>query len=571
MSTSSSARVRAFCARYWPELLAVAAALVFALRIIAHAWFLPPSRVYLGFVQVDQPVYYACAREYVESGNGLFAANPYSNLPDSRRHYSHLYFLLVGWIWRLTGVSFSVIDGGVRVLFGPIMLLLAARIFRFLHGWRRGANPLLALMLLGGGLAWATALFSTTVNVLVGQLNKTPSDSWLSLLWFLFTREFSTAEGGYGDWQVQLFRNLFYSPEICYHILFFGAVLFCMKRAFAAGCVTVFLAWWAHPYTGLEVSLILASWLVVEWARGNRPCLRPFAAIVAINALFALYYGVFLARDPEHRSVYQQMQNFPAVMLLSQIVSAYGLLAPLALAAFLPPRFSEQWKRSEFRLAVVWAVVAALLNYQDKILPRGYGMQPLHFSHGYLYVPLALLATEGLESVLRMWRPLHAERLIVSCAVALFFLHLPDNLIWCTRNVTCLPRTSILFAPPKADIELLNALDKLPTTETVLVDDLPPATSFFVPLIPVLTHHRSVNSHLFNTPFAEEKRQMLDEFRSTPTLELVRRMHATAVLSSPRRAEVLKHALGENVEEIKLGFPHAVLFKVRTHTAEKSE
>lgn len=564
MSDSGFAKARSFVMRYWPEGLAILAALMFALGIIAHVWFLPTTRVYLGFVQIDQPVYYACAREFFESGNGLFAANPYSNLPDSPRHYSHLYFLLVGWLWHLTGLTFSVIDGGVRLLLGPVMLWLAARIFRRVHGWRPASNPMLALMLLGGGLAWATAIIAATVNYFVGQLSKKPTDTWFSFLWFLFTSEWFTAEGGYGDWQVQLFRNLFYSPEVFYHVLFFSAVLFFMHRRFLLGCVMTFLAWWAHPYTGLELSLILGAWLLVEWGRGDRSVVWPLGGLVTTTALFATYYGLVLARDPEHRSVYQQMQNFPAVMLLSQIIAAYGLLAPLALAAFVRPHLSARWQRPEFRLASVWAAVAVALNFQDKILPAGYGMQPLHFSHGYLYVPLALLAVDGLESALHLWNPQRVRRSLTPIAVLLLFIHLPDNLIWCIRNVTRLPRGCIVFAPPKADVELLAALESVPTTETIAVDLLPPDFSFVSHLIPVLTHHRSVYSHLFNTPFAEEKRHMLEELHTSPTLEIIRKMRATALLTSRQRATELKRNLGAFVGDEFLEFREAVLLRIRT-------
>ncbi|MCX7625171.1 MAG: hypothetical protein N2Z21_03035, partial [Candidatus Sumerlaeaceae bacterium] len=145
------AACRLWTVRYWPEILAALCALGFAVAIVGYALHLPPDRVYVGFVQVDQAVYYACAREYFENGNGLVAANPYSNLRTSARICSHLYFLVVGWLWQILGLSFSAIDGIVRIVGAPLMLVLAGRLVRtYVVGISRAGAPLITLALLGG-------------------------------------------------------------------------------------------------------------------------------------------------------------------------------------------------------------------------------------------------------------------------------------------------------------------------------------------------------------------------------------------------------------------------------------
>lgn len=556
--------------RYWPEITAVGAAVVFSLGIVAHAWFLPPTRAYLGFVQIDQPVYYACAREYFENGNGVFAANPYSCNPNAPRQYSHLYFLLVGWLWRLTGISFSIIDGGVRLLLGPMFLLLAARVFRMIHRWRAGANAMLAVMLLGGGLAWLTAVFATGVDYFVGCLSKSKSGSFLDFLWFLFMSEFRTAEGGYGDWHVQLFRNLFYAPEVFYHFLFFGAVLQFLRSRWAAGCLMAFLAWWAHPYTGLELALICMAWLMVEWWRGDWSACRPLFILAAITTLFAFYYGVLLPRDPEHRSVYEQMKAFPAVMLTSQIISAYGLLIPLSLLALVTPAFRAQWSRREVRLVVIWTVIALFLNYHDKIIPWVEAVQPLHFSHGYLYVPLAILATYGLRVLLSLKGMRHALQRLPIWSAILLFVHLPDNMIWATRSVMFLPARSIVFAPPVQDMELLSALNEIPTHETILEVFLPARFSVVAPLIPVLTHHRAVGAHLFNTPHAVAVRKHREDFRSSPTSATLRLLHATAVLTSAEHACRLSQEMPDVFETSAPVVADVVMLRIQLDGASRA-
>ncbi len=548
--------------RYWPEITAIVAVLAASIGIVAHAWLLPDSRAYLGFVQTDQPVYYACAREYFENGNGLFAANPYSDRPDSPRLYSHLYFLLVGWIWKLTGLSFSFLDGAVRLLLAPIFLLLAARIFRTIHGWGLGANPLLALMLLGGGLAWFGALFTTPIHYVLGILGSHEEESHIALLLWLLRMEWMGMEGGYADWHVQLFRNFFYSTEVFYHVLFFGTVLLLLRGRWGGASLGVFLTWWAHPYTGLELALIVGLWLLVERIRGAKEVTPPLVAVTAITIMFLAYYGIYLNADPEHKSVYEQMRAFSARMLLSKIIPAYGLLPILAGLAFVKERFRTHWEDRHFRFLTCWALVATFLNFHDHIVPSHLAMQALHFSHGYLYTALALLAPYGLRWFVEKWRPAQAPHLLPRVAVILMLLHLPDNVLWTVRSVGLLPRRCIVFAPLKDTVALMQELDRLPTTETIALLNLPPHFCVVTELIPVVTHHRSVFSHIFNTPHAREKETVISELRTSPTAELLRKLGATAVLIDTSRTATLQRQLGPALGETLLEFKGASLLRV---------
>jgi hypothetical protein len=561
MTNNMSHSAKSFFLRNWPEVLVVVAAVSFSAGIIAHASFMPPSRAYLGFVQVDQPVYYACARELFENGNGIFYANPYSNLPDSPRLFSHLYFILVGWFWHLTGISFTWIDGFVRLLLGPIFLLLAAKIFRLIHGWSRTANWLLALMLFGGGLAWAVALLATSTDLLTSDLAQAKSGSWFEFVFFCFKDQFFNAEGGYGDWQISLIRNLMYSPEVLYHLLYFATVLAFLRSSYWLGVLGVFLTWWSHPYTGLALAGVSGLWLAVESFRGTRPARAPFAAVCAITAVFAYYYAVFLPKDPEYHSVYDQMKQFSAHMLLSQIIPAYGLVFPLGVAAFWPKYFRPQWQRPEIRFVVCWFVVIGFLNYHDKLMPFGPKVQPLHFSHGYLYAALALLLPFGLHAIVSELRPQRAQRLMERWAVILCFLHLPDNILWCAHTVINLPRKSIVFAPLKEEIELLKDLESIPTTETIIEHSLRVGGGNVTRLIPVLTHHRAVYAHLFNTPYAEQKQVLVGDFITSPSKKLVKETSATAILVDRDQLPLLKEKLGDSIGSVILEHGDTIVVK----------
>lgn len=530
-----------WCVRFWPELLAGTAAIVFASVIMLERVWLPPTHRYVGFVQCDQPVYYACARELFENGNGLFYANPYSNSPTSPRIYSHLYSVVVGWIWRATGLEFGLIDGGVRLVLGPVMLWLAAAIFRRVHRPRPGANWMLALMLLGGGISSIIAASGALVGTL-SDLWISPSRYWPLYLLYSFDAEFRHVELYFGDWHPSLFRNLMYSTEVFYHCLFFTAILALLHRRHFLGTLFVFATWWAHAYTAVALTLIVMVWLLVELRLGDTARWKPLAATTAVFLLFLYYYGVYLPRFPEHKSVFYQMMIVNATMSLSELVCAYGFLLFFTAFMFVPRFFLRSCSRPEMRLAYAWLFVAAVLNFHDRLTLRQFSIQPLHFSHGYLFIPLVLVGFEGVRVLSHLEWPRSARRAAAVLSCLAFFVHLPDNVAWCTMKLLDLRDTRRQFAPPREAYDLLVALDTLPDTETIL--DVGFRGGEVRELIPALTHHRVVRGHGFNTPFSHKKARLMRTFEHFPRWEPLRESSATAVLVQRAGVPVLREKLG---------------------------
>lgn len=534
---------RLWLRHYWPELLAVFCALTFAFAIVSYAFFHTADCVYAGFVQVDQPVYYACAREYFENGNGIIAANPYSNLLTSTRIYSHLYFILAGWMWRLTGLSFGAIDGIVRMIGAPLMLVFAGQIVRIYVGRGRTVAPLIALALLGGGLAWFYALMAFVAG-LISEWNGPGGPDLFkpSGLVHLYISNFSATEYGYGGWHLSVFRNVFYSTEVFYHVLCFACLMSFLRTRYALGCVFLFLTAWAHPFTGALLCAIVTAWLVIEWFYQRERVRAALAAVLAIDALFLSYYNVFLRFNEEHRSVIDQLQSYSATLSLNKLLPAYGLILPLALMGIMPTFAQRAWRHSKFRFLYTWLLVVAFLNFHDKLLPFVRPMQPLHFSHGYLYLPMAILAIRVLQDQYAR----RAKNLLWGSLMLLVF-HLPDNVIWSVETISTLPSECPVFMPSRHVSTILEGLETVAEPQVILVDLRSENLSVVKNLTPVFTKHLVIQGHGFNTPFNIAQQNFVRIMKRRPDPRIAHELGITAILTEENHLPFYTSALGDIV------------------------
>ncbi|MCX7626462.1 MAG: hypothetical protein N2Z21_09665, partial [Candidatus Sumerlaeaceae bacterium] len=346
----------------------------------------------------------------------------------------------------------------------------------------------------------------------------------------LYLVNFWATEHGYGGWHISLFRNVLYSTEVFYHILFFACILCFLHNRRPLGCLFLFLTCWAHPFTGLLLMLIVTVWLVIEWFYERGKIRGLLAAVLVIDALFLWYNNVFLRLDHEHRSVMAQIQGYSATLPPSKLLPAYGAILPLALVALTPTILKRLWPKSRFRLLYSWVGTAAFLNFHDLFLPFMRPIQPLHFSHGYLYFPLAVLAILVLQQLYAM-RP---KRLGL-VGMLLLLLHLPANVIWSIRTIATVASECPIFAPSRYAVKILEEIDTIADPQVILVD-LPPETLGVVSnLIPLFTKHLVIRGHGFNTPFTEEKRNLAKIMMERPNATLVPQLGMTALLTTDER------------------------------------
>jgi hypothetical protein len=471
--------------------------------VLWHAWIRAGSgQTIIGLPHVDLLVYYACAREPADEGNWLWYASPYSSDPHSPAIYSHLTFSLLGMALRIARYSVFHVDQVFRLVFGTAALFMGAMVLVKALPARERQHPATVvtalLVIFGGGLAWLAGTWNLLTDWVFLRTFEQRNDALLDWLWY-WLPSWELAEGGYGEWGASLVRTLFSVPECIYHVLFFGAMLAVLAGRNWLCVLLLFLTWWSHPFTGFMLGSILLLYFLTAGIRDQQLAKVGITALF-VHALFLWYYFIYLPRFPEHRSVVQQMARFGTTMLVSKLLPAYGVLivaAPVGLFRF---RRTLSHDRSALLMAC-WLGVNLLLIFSDHFTTRA--MQPLHFSRGYLYIPLAYFTARLLGSW--TWANATASRQL-ACAVSLLLVHVPDTICYFLKMPVRLKQCTSEFAVSDFTARIFTELDQIAPPMTIHILNRGSLTAGDG-LLPVLTHHRALLGHSFNTPFGDQKRE----------------------------------------------------------------
>lgn len=475
-------RIRVLAANLW--LLAVLAMLPIAWLIGCYFLGAPQDTRPTGFIQYDQAYYMAEARQHFEGGFHLFYGLPASSDYDTPRVYFHPQTLLLGALMKITGIE----PGWIYAAFGLVATLiffrLAIGLYEFVVGLRSGAQVLvLPLFLWGGGLA-----------LLCGFVFKVTAGGELLT--------FDT-----GGWGANLGRGIIYGIEAYYHALFFGAVLSLLRRRYATALFLVVATCASHPFTGLELVSICVGWVTLEILvdRSFAPPLW-FGAGIALLMLLHLGYWLILLpwTSPEHASLTSAWE-LPWVLHWYNEIPEYTIVGLAAVWQLFGRRhFAAAFADRTLRLLLAWFVGAFLLaNHDLFISPR----QPIHFTHGYLWVPLFLIGAPIMVEI--------AERLLaiprrigLPGLIALSGLIFLDNAGWFgAAGVNLLKNSnSVSFFPNPIYIrrsawDVLQRLNDELFAGGLVVSNAP-ALSYQVI---VYTPLRAWYSQMWNTPHPEER------------------------------------------------------------------
>ena len=194
-----------------------------------------------------------------------------------------------------------------------------------------------------------------------------------------------------GFWFLNLGRNLVFTTEAYYHLIFLGCILLVLWRRFAWALTCAALLSASHPFYGLELLIVLGVWSIIEWV-GKRPDRPPLYFPIALSVLTVLHVGYYLVLlnylSEEHR-VLKQQWSLPWLLPFSSMLAAYGIVAALAAIALI-----EHWRRTRSlswtqRLFLIWFAVCLALGKHDLLITP---VQPLHFTRGYIFgTPLFLI------------------------------------------------------------------------------------------------------------------------------------------------------------------------------------
>lgn len=328
-----------------------------------------------GFIQYDQPYYVANGRAAFERGDGMRYPNPSDSSADAPVIYFHwLPWALGASVSKLglePGVAYSLLTASLLPVFGWLTWLLVCRRatsrhmqILFLALWSGGMLSLLGILKgLVTGLSWSDAVFE--FDPTVG-------------LWFL-------------NWG----RNTVYGIEITYHCFVAASWLFVLRQQHWRALICAGLLGLTHPWSGLELLLMLNAWMLVEAIRlrTGRSCMHLGAAMCLIILLLG-YYKIWLPQFPSHAALQANWSlNWRAEW--STVLYAYSPVAILSIIHLMGRGF--RLNRDEQFLAVA-AAVAFGLTIHDRFLPRP--VQPLHFSRGYVWMPLFLIAVPQIQKIL---------------------------------------------------------------------------------------------------------------------------------------------------------------------------
>lgn len=341
-------------------LLALAAGFIAMLPAIIAQLATPVGARYSGFQYNfdDHMVYAAWMRQAME-GRILFD-NRFTTDPQPGLTF-HLYFLVLGWIAKLIGITAAsvLVRGALSVAF----VWLAFRLIQRLD-WKIHQTKLaLALVVVSGGFGFALwESFGPEIERSAPDFIKdllrgiTPIDVWQPEA-FVFP---------------SMLTNGLFMASLCLILIVFLSFLRAEKdgKPVLGGALAFAALMNIHSYDALLVLLVMIGFLVMSWAqdRVTKEWMGRCLLIGAGAVLPALWFVYVLQQD----AVFQARAATPTYSPnFRQIIAGYLLLILLAIPALLHSR--EGKKRPVFAVAVLggvflWLIIAAGMPYDGFFL-----------------------------------------------------------------------------------------------------------------------------------------------------------------------------------------------------------
>ncbi len=447
----------------------------------------------------DMPVYWANAREYFDGrGFSFFFGNASSYDYTTPRIYFQPLTFAMG-VLSTTGIS----PGLGFAVTGLLTATLCARCAISLYDHYSGRNEAhrtagLVAFFWGGGLI--------VLGGLIWGLQR--GDGPLHVFRF---------DPGGGQWFQNFGRNLIIATEALYHALFFATVLGIVQRRFALAFAVLAITCISHPFTGVQLLAVCFLWSVSEILfLKNRSVPRWFPMATAfLGILHGWYYLVFLPGFPEQRSIQEQWSLARLLGLRPLVLSIVLVALAVAYRFRSSARLRQVLGDSANRLLVVWFIVSLLLSKHELIL--GKPMQPLHFTRGYLWIPLFLL---GLPALLDGWnrvRTRPSRLMSIGMATAIFTIMLSDNIVWFgVRTAQALGNdvSGFGFPEPYMGVRMTRPVHDMmkwmnrPENRGFVVASNDETVGY---LVTAYTPLRSWQSHHYNTPYSQQR---WDELRT---------------------------------------------------------
>ena len=440
-----------------------------------------------GFLFADMPYYVANGRAIFERGNWFAYPNPYDPDTDSPVIYFHWYIWILGaGVVKLglePGTWFLATGAIAALAFGRLTLALVGRF----TPTRRWQAWVFLVAMWGGGVAAASQVVS---NVFA---RRPVAEHLLAL------------DPYEGHWCLQWGRNVVYPTESLYHALVVAAWLAALRGR--GGLATLFAALVAatHPFTGCELLAMLGLWWLWRGSsRRDAAWVREGALLGAVCLVFVGYNFGYLDRFEAHRELRRAWAKDWTATARQQF-AGYGPVVALAAARVLRDLRAGRRLDADGKFMATAAATAFLLsNHQWFLSPH----QPLHFTRGYVWLPLLLLGLPALEDLAaaigaRIAAPLHGPLAVLALIAASL-----DNIVFIHRNTRGAAFEQLYLAP--GEKEVLREFKERPSGGIALVinSKLSYLATTYAPV-------RTWLGHLHNTPRFAARREDVGHWLET--------------------------------------------------------
>lgn len=470
----------------------VLAILPFALIYIAH--FGASTGIGTGFIQGDMPYYSANGREIFERGNGFAYPNPYDPSSGAPVIYFHWLMWLIGFGISWLGVDPGILFSSIGLIGALAMSWLTLCLVKQVLPDPRYQIALFLFVMWGGGLL--------SLRMLIGNLFS--GADWDSNL-----LAYDPADG---LWFLNWGRNIVFPTEAVYHALAAGCWLAVLRRRFYFSLLLGVLLAATHPWSGLETLLTLWCFCALMLFVGDRRNSTKLFLLSSLALAAFLAYNIgFLNAFESHRLLRETWQ-LDWSLSFRTIILAWLPLAVLAAIRITKER--QSIRGSELFLITAFFVGFAL-SIHDRFIADP--IQPAHFTRGYIWMPLALLALPLAQRWMIGIRKRFSRGVFAGAGVLLFVLLAFDNLVFVAVQTRIQSRTGqelILFKGPlyfESDEEraLFAFADGRHYDGVVVSSD--PRLNYLAATYTRLTPYAG---HLFNTPLRAERVMHLESFFS---------------------------------------------------------
>ncbi len=476
-------------------LLSILLALPVILFLLHHYFYHSPDLKPTGFTVDENVLYMSYAHQYLEQHNfTFFYSNPFDGDPGSPK----IYFQPVN-IFFVAALKTGLNPGLCFSLFGLLMAVLCIYmgikiIGHLLPGYNR--QPLISLLFTwGGGL--------TAIAGLAGSMLLTGHSypQWLDGM--------HLADPANGWWGLNWGRTLFIPLEAYYHFLFLLNIYLILKQKWKAGLLVSLLLSISHPFTGIEYLLIINGWVFFEKVLFRNKSIPYWylAGIIGVTLFHAWYYLIYLNNFPEHKQLFSQY-SAGWTYSLRIVIPAYCIVGALVILTARNNRpLKEFLAKPHQRLFLCWAVIAFLLSKHEWFIKP---MQPIHFTRGYIWAGLFLLALPGLTWLIDYLQKSRIKKWSFICLTIIF---LSDNILW-TTNILRKKETTEWEGHIGEDTEkVLSFLKTNSSTRDLLIGNAPLINY----LANVYSPANAWVSHPFNTPKREERIKTMQSFLQNNT------------------------------------------------------